>query len=221
MYFLLLNLIGSFSSQVHKKMGNMYYTYANNSTLTLLKEKLDNENIGIASTWPDKIKHKPKWKWTKQLHYIDAECNGKFIDKQNLLWALKQTENLNKKSTTKFHLHFIQDAMQPFHTLGKYRGGNNFKIIIHINNNKKINSNMHFLWDSYMPLLFFKRTIKGFFPLNLKVKNWKEIIKDTNKLACLVKCKHNIQLASYYLEHEWIMIEIFRNFLTIVIYKTY
>lgn len=140
----------------------------------------DGQSISSISSWADKIKRKPQYSWTKDLHFIDIlECqmdkyDKKIIDKycENhcIMSALQDFTNsikynfehdyvlsngikLSNIELLKFLIHFIQDFSQPMHLLGYDRGGNSFKVNVFFDG-QNMTSNLHFIWDSMLPEYF-------------------------------------------------------------------
>ena len=140
----------------------------------------DGHTISSVSSWADKVKRKPKYNWTKDLHFIDIlECvkdryNKTTIDKycENhcVVSALQDFTNsikynfqydyvfddgskLTNVELLKFLVHFIQDFSQPMHLLGYDRGGNSFKVNVFIDGRNRT-SNLHYIWDSMLPEYF-------------------------------------------------------------------
>jgi hypothetical protein len=140
----------------------------------------DGKSISSISSWADKIKRKPKYSWTKDLHFIDIlECNkqrynkeviNKYCNNHCIVSALQDFTNsikynfnydyiasdnstLTNVELLKFLIHFIQDFSQPMHLLGYDRGGNSFKVNVFIDG-KNRTSNLHFIWDSMLPEYF-------------------------------------------------------------------
>ena len=180
--FLLINSIkksNAFFSLTHKFLGNIYEKYLiekNVNMYNLIKSDINISSFGNASIWADQIKFNNNYKWSRDLHYIDInECKTK-IDindvnkycKNNCLinGILNMTndlrdsyinKNINSENAEKFKflIHFLQDFTQPLHTLGFYRGGNDDRIIL-IKNGRRVNTNMHKLWDADLPEYFIK-----------------------------------------------------------------
>lgn len=90
--------------------------------------------------WPDRIKRKPNWKWTKKLHYLNTDddppnyCKVSFSLGRNLLGAaFNYTENFfetKSRDDLAFMVHFLMDLHQPMHLSSKFRGGNDYKVYI-------------------------------------------------------------------------------------------
>lgn len=140
----------------------------------------EGQTIASVSSWADKIKRKPKYSWTKDLHFIDIlECNkerynkeviDKYCNNHCIISALQDFTNsikynfkydyvssdnstLTNIELLKFLIHFIQDFSQPMHLLGYDRGGNSFKVNVYIDGRNRT-SNLHFIWDSMLPEYF-------------------------------------------------------------------
>lgn len=140
----------------------------------------DGQTISSVSSWADKIKRKPKYSWTKDLHFIDIlECQRDKYDKQiidkycenhcitsalqdftNSIkynfehdYTLNDGSKLSNIELLKFLIHFIQDFSQPMHLLGYDRGGNSFKVNVYLDGQNRT-SNLHFIWDSMLPEYF-------------------------------------------------------------------
>ena len=203
-----------YSRKTHNYLGNLSESSLQKDVLSNLKE-IVGSNLGKASSWADTIKKNPKYKWAHSLHYIDMPCGNYtkpsivcnnsciFTEILNITNSLKYNKRYNtKKNTvedTKFLIHFLQDFNQPLHMLGKYRGGNNYNINLVLNNNKTIRTNMHYLWDSYIPEYFVKNFKYNAPNIQIKVPNnildfelyLRYTLLENLKLACK-NVKYNI-----------------------------
>ena len=188
-----LFILGAFSTffscvygygyKMHGYLGGLTDTYLEKYEPELYDKVInlfDGHTISSISSWADKVKRKPKYNWTKDLHFIDIlECvieryNKTVIDKycENhcIFSALQDFTNsikynfkygyikddgtkLTNVELLKFLIHFLQDFSQPMHLLGYDRGGNSFKVNVFIDG-KNRTSNLHFIWDSMLPEYF-------------------------------------------------------------------
>jgi hypothetical protein len=182
---------------------------------------------GKASTWPDEIKFKKEFSWSRQLHYIDInECyksGEKNFIKQSCVphcifdGILNMTNDLKynlrwmsadeRKNIFRFLLHFLQDVNQPMHLFGPYRGGNQYLIVLHLFG-KIVRTNMHTLWDSYIPDYFIKH--ETFNARNITIRDIHDIneygefiatnMESTFKQSCsfIYLNNHEINFEKYY-----------------------
>lgn len=175
--FTLFNFTNAFFSKTHQFLGNIYEDYLHKNNITqffLIKNSTNINNFREASVWADQIKRNKNYTWSHNLHYIDINtCDNIILNKEivynycnenciitailNKTNDLKDNYNKNKYTNVfensenfKFLIHFLQDFVQPLHTIGFYRGGNDDRITL-VKDNRYIFTNMHSLWDSYLP----------------------------------------------------------------------
>lgn len=172
---LCISSINTFSYKTHKFLGDLTEKYLIRYE-PLLLEKIYGDfpqfSFTKGSVWPDKIKNKKEYLWTKKLHYIDIqkclnnyslnvineECNNNciFSALQNFTNTLHESKTKsNLLDELRFLMHFTQDFNQPLHLIGKERGGNSYKIILNMNGINKT-TNLHYLWDSQIPEYYIK-----------------------------------------------------------------
>jgi hypothetical protein len=156
-----------------------------------------------ASIWADKVKHTREFAWTSQLHYIDTiNCSMDYYkyceNKCILTGILNMTNSLKynsyylnyqeRSNYFKLLIHFLQDMVQPMHSIGEFRGGNDFSIVLY-KNKSYINTNMHTLWDKYIPEYF---------------------INDTNNNISINKTCH-YKIPTNLIEFESLLISVMKN----------
>lgn len=174
--FIFLPFVFGYSHKTHSFLGDLTRKYLTKYEPVLLEKiytNFPNFSFTKGSVWPDKIKNKEEYLWTKKLHYIDINiCKKNYSLKEinlycknNCIFSALQNftstlrKNKNKKEDAfdllKFVIHFTQDFNQPLHLIGKYRGGNDYKVIVN-KNGKNRTTNMHYLWDSQIPEYYIK-----------------------------------------------------------------
>lgn len=183
----LFTTVFSYYHTTHNYLGSILEDYLNKHETgkIILKNINLKESFGDASVWPDKIKNRKEYLWSKSLHYIDInecskdinedinECSKDINEKfplikkycnnnciysgiMNMTNDLKYNRNyINKDESFKFLLHFLQDLNQPMHLIGFYRGGNSYKIRL-LMKDRSIYTNMHEIWDSIIPEYYLK-----------------------------------------------------------------
>lgn len=204
--------INGFGFNFHKFLGKTFDIYLEKQNKTMyqdIKSQLNGMTFENMSIWADKVKTNPRYRWTKNLHYIDIEECGKVIDPErycesgciytSLNFLSKHNyANLTKTENVQLLVHLLQDLFQPLHSCGFFRGGNDKNIIL---KRRNINSkgrkiNYHQLFDSFLPEYFTKN--KG----GYSIKNIKDTIDyveilQTNLDLC---CKINWNVTEMYLE---------------------
>jgi hypothetical protein len=160
MYFsiklcILLNLVHSVATygvKYHEMIGSIsdHYLSLANKTVPFNEEI---ESIESISSWADKVKYLPEYRWTRPYHYIDTEdqppeyCNATVrwwdTESGNLMKGLNIYQNYTTAEQFKFFVHFYQDLHQPLHISGIERGGNG--VIVKFMGKT---TNLHSMWDS-------------------------------------------------------------------------
>jgi hypothetical protein len=209
--------INSFGFNFHTFLGRTFDDYLQQQNETLynqVKSELNGMTFENISTWADKIKTNPKYRWTRNLHYIDIEQCGKIVDPERyckngcIYTTLNYLSTHNYVNLTVYEnigllVHLLQDIFQPLHACGFYRGGNDKSIIL---KRKNINSkgrkiNYHQLFDSFLPEYFVKNI--GYSIQNQKnIVDYKKILQNNLDLCC----KINWNATEIYLEnfYDWI-----------------
>ena len=133
-----------------------------------------NESLGDISTWADRVKKLPHYRWTSVLHYSDipndppGNCsvvsNSTLPHERNLIsYVTVYQQRLEKyPCASQFYfnmmVHMLQDLFQPLHLTGKERGGNDRQIIVN-----GTTYNLHTFWDSSLLDYTLKRELgKGY-----------------------------------------------------------
>lgn len=175
--------VSGYGYKMHGYLGKLTDAYLQKYEPELYSKVVDlfdGHSISSISSWADKIKRKPKYSWTKDLHFIDIlECHkekydksviDKYCNNHCIISALQDFTNsikynfkydyvasdnstLTNVELLKFLIHFLQDFSQPMHLLGYDRGGNSFKVNVFIDGRNRT-SNLHFIWDSMLPEYF-------------------------------------------------------------------
>lgn len=223
----------AFSSTPHTYLGNLLQNYLEKDYPQVYQEaKVYLSDFGDASTWADRIKGRREFQWSLQLHYIDVDACGQNSDidlnlfcKNNCIYTaiLNMTNSLKfneySKQENKFLLHFLQDAVQPMHYYGLYRGGNSWKV-----NVDGHWMSMHYLWDSLLPEYFIKNEDVTY---NVHVNNFTNMIDYSNKLkrfmnkmvevSCSVteKIEKEIKFKDYY--NSTLFQQLFSEYLSLTV----
>jgi len=115
--------------------------------------------LETASVFPDTVKYTKEYGYTRTWHYLDIPIefcleNQTIVD--NYLFTKLDTgllkglfNGVNNSHGFDFILHFLQDMVQPFHTIDYFKGGNDIYGLV----NSK-NTSLHALWDSILPELY-------------------------------------------------------------------
>jgi hypothetical protein len=119
------------------------------------------EPITNVGDWADLIKHKPNYKWTEHLHFINIENNKKlnYITDciknkciiggiNNFIWQLIEKKNLNEP--IRFLAHLFADIHQPLHCGYKKDLGGNILYVQYNVHNLSVKRNFHIVWDKSM-----------------------------------------------------------------------
>ncbi|KAG9089110.1 hypothetical protein FRC07_012401, partial [Ceratobasidium sp. 392] len=118
-----------------------------------------NGSLASVASWPDEVRDKDEWKWSKPLHFVNAKNDfppqncafGEFgwLSEGNVFNAIvNMTRNLDRLTgdtqdqALRFLTHFFGDVHQPLHLTGRYFGANMVPVIY---NGK--NTNLHSVWD--------------------------------------------------------------------------
>lgn len=167
-------VVSCYFSKTHVFLGDLLN--AETKSFPSIREALslyiDPEELGQHSRWADVIKRQKGYAWSKHHHYIDLPsgwCGEQIeLDKINRVCnndciftsVLNITNDLafNRpylQHTTivdnlKFLVHHLQDLHQPLHVYGDGRGGNEIRINLKYKG-RVIKTNLHTLWDKYMP----------------------------------------------------------------------
>jgi len=124
----------------------------------------DQGSLSEVATWADEVKRDANYRWSSELHYIDAKdappsgcgvdydrdcpegnCVVGAIANYTTRLAACSNEAAVRTEAAKFITHFAGDITQPLHTCARDRGGNNDKI--HFG---KKSTNLHSIWDTNM-----------------------------------------------------------------------
>jgi hypothetical protein len=236
--------------KMHGHLGKLTDSYLSKHELEI-KNKIDNlfdgKTIESVSSWADKIKRKPKYAWTKDLHFIDIlECHrerytkdviDKYCENHCIVSALLDFTNsikynfkydyvfddgskLSNVELLKFLVHFIQDFSQPMHLLGYDRGGNSYKVNI-LFDGKNRTSNLHYIWDSMLPE-YFVNNYAYTLPNKIydKPSNYYELLEDVINDNIQISCR--IYPDSHYIIFndyfkEEYFVKLFDNYMKLVI----
>jgi hypothetical protein len=219
LYIIFFNVqfISAFSYKAHLYLGNLTENYLKQYDYTMyfnIITLLNKQSISRSSVWADSIKRQKDYIWSKTLHYEDIlicnrtdkniiplYCGEKCIYTAilNMTNALKYnreySKQININENLKFLIHFLQDLFQPLHIYGPYRGGNDYPIELYIKD-KKYMTNMHVLWDSYIPEYFIKNHAKiNFKSIYVKkinnIYDFQDILTHTMQKNLKLICKMN------------------------------
>lgn len=220
MYLILLFLtvVNGYSFKVHTFMGNLLAEHLDKFPI------ISKNEFGNVSTWADSVRHQRPW--SAQYHYIDImECNStNLIEycKEDCIYTaiLNYTNDLHTNynymsnneriESLKFLLHFTQDLFQPMHIYGIYNGGNRYHIYLKYYN-KLLQTNLHSLWDNYIPMKYINEmtetirlnlTDKSFKAMRDVQKELEDIIYTMLDMICSKPLAHVINFLSYYEEGE-------------------
>ena len=128
----------------------------------LLRDDPDDKSLVAASTWPDRIRSRKEYAWTKPLHYVNVAEGEQAYDPardcQDGACVVGATERFvqvlrdpgatrdEKRAALKFVVHFVGDVHQPLHvSRAKDRGGNDIKVEFFHDR-----TNLHRVWDSQL-----------------------------------------------------------------------
>jgi hypothetical protein len=166
--YIRLTAVSAYGFLGHYVIGEVVYLTLSNESREYIHEcgylQSFNGSLGLASVWADVIKRKPKYKWTRRLHYYDIDNDppndcGIFLppkkDRSLNLYNGVQRALVNATTTcdnkhccasvfySNMLWHLLQDFFQPLHLTGKARGGNRVTIVI-----GDRHYNLHRFWDS-------------------------------------------------------------------------
>lgn len=151
-----LQLFPFFYESFHKYLGSLLFQSIPDN---LLKYNISSlEQIQNASIFADRVKFTKQYAFTRTWHYLDIPqtlCDNNqtivfdYLVSKNNTGLLKGLFNGTKTRQFEFTLHFLQDLIQPFHTIDYFKGGNS----IYLQVDKK-NISLHAFWDSTLPKLY-------------------------------------------------------------------
>lgn len=148
----------------HQLVADIAEHLISDSTRKSLEDLIPGSSLSDISTWADKIKRTPKYRFTSSLHYVNPEddeprvCSfdmkrdckhetkcliGAIYNYTYRLDSQNGLPNEDRQEALKFITHFIGDLHQPLHVSGRQRGGNQAKVEFF---GKK--TNLHSMWDS-------------------------------------------------------------------------
>lgn len=165
-----LLLFPFFNEYFHQYLGTILFNIIPKQLLNYNITSL--EQMKLASVFADRVKYTKQFIFTRTWHYLDVPekmCQDNktqimnYIYKQNNTGLLKGLFNGTKTKTFEFHLHFLQDLVQPFHNIDYFNGGNSLFLFV-----DSKNTSLHVLWDSILPKLFDTKKFKPKLKLNLK-----------------------------------------------------
>ena len=211
--------VAGYGYKMHEYLGKLTDNYLEKYEPDLYNKVVqlfDGQTISSVSSWADKIKRKPKYSWTKDLHFIDIlECHkekydktviDKYCNNHCIISALQDFTNsikynfehgyilgdgtkLSNTELLKFLIYFIQDVSQPMHLLGYDRGGNSFKVNVYIDGRNRT-SNLHFIWDSMLPEYFVDNYIYTIvLQRYIKPDNYYNLLEDTLNDNIHISCR--------------------------------
>lgn len=237
-YFFLYVIVcvNGYSYKTHRYLGEMTDKYLSKNEPEIYNKILnilEDEKIQDVSTWADEIKRTNKYNWTRTLHYIDIlECRKNYtkeiIEKycnnnciystiNNMVNIFKNnttnTYKLTKKDLLKFLIHFIQDFNQPMHLLGYKRGGNDLKIILKYKNNSK-STNLHYIWDSFLPEYYINNFSFNFD--KIEKSTIIDILNKNIKISCKKYPQFNYIIFEKYFDKNEIE-TLFENYMTMIV----
>lgn len=152
----------AWSGPVHNAIGMLAIGRLQDDTrdqLEGLVGVLDEESIGRACNWPDVIREKAQWEWSKPLHYIniprgdfsyqasrdcpDGRCATEAI--KHYAGELSKPVNTRQVRWQAFAwlCHLVADLHQPMHAgFADDRGGNDYEVVV-----RGETINLHYFWD--------------------------------------------------------------------------
>jgi len=231
--------VSSYGFKGHSFLGSLAEKYLDTNTSIKIKEIMQENSFEKASVWADSIKRQSKYSWTKELHYIDIDrvecenpvplsysvldkyCKGEICNVyaiQNFLSNMTYNYELSEAEKLKFVLHFIQDFNQPFHLIGDFRGGNDYKVSV-LKDERNKTTNLHFLWDTDMPEYYIKNYNYNYTIQHDNSMNLRDLllnILNTNfKIACKVFPENHYIIFAEYFKEEY-MKTLFDNYITLL-----
>ncbi|KAG0580117.1 hypothetical protein M758_4G149600 [Ceratodon purpureus] len=146
----------------------LLYEPAENAIAKLLPESA-NGNLASLCNWPDEVRWMSKYKWTRELHWVntpDQDCKydynrdchdslgrkdvcvagaiNKFTQQLSDYTKNHTTKNQNTTEALLFLAHFVGDIHQPLHAGFRSDGGGN-NVSVHWYRRK---TNLHNVWDT-------------------------------------------------------------------------
>jgi hypothetical protein len=234
-----LNVTTAFFSETHQYLGDTLY---NNLPLKIVEHIMGETtltNFHQASTWADVVKHSREFSWSSELHYVDTlDCDyhnvNLYCGERCILTGILNMTNAiryNKdymtvkehENTLKFLIHFLQDFFQPLHLLGEFRGGNNYHVILE-KHQKNVSTNMHAVWDKYMPEEYIKeidsKQINDESNSGVEIKSiieYQKYLVNTTKDYLALICSTNLFMKNilfdkYYSEKKYIIKTAFKTY---------
>lgn len=217
-----------FSFHMHQYMGQLLQEHFTIPTSL---------NFTRISPWADTVR--TIYPWSKPYHYIDIiDCNTIPLDfsicQDNCIYTaiLNFTNSIkynypyinNHTVSFNFLLHFLQDMFQPLHVFGEYRGGNDYPVMIHFDNQHltwNMHTNYHVLWDSILPEHILKQNESSIFTYNrthfnsmmevdTHLQHWLTKILD---IGCHIEKTHTVYLHEYIQQHKHSFYHIFSMYL--------
>lgn len=231
-WLILVPFVNGYFAKTHMFLGDQF-----GKSVVTYPELLDSvsklasvSQFANLSVWPDKVKHLPKFRWSAPLHYIDLDQCGKPVDKSivnsvcghgcivhaildlvnDLRFNLQFVDSVQKTAKFAFLLHFTQDFHQPMHVFGPGHGGNEIRVVLE-NHAHIVHTNLHTLWDKYLPEHFIDYDFSN---LEFQILKWKNMIQFENwlmselkivfELACLKvsQLEDIVHFEKYYQSHE-------------------
>ncbi|KAF8167864.1 nuclease Le1 [Crassisporium funariophilum] len=151
----------------HQAVGYIAMQFLSPKALSFVKSSLGStysESLGPAATWADEVRSETAYKWSANLHYVDAEDNpptscsvSETRDCSNGQCILTAIANYTtrvvqtslsaaqRQEALKFLDHFIGDIGQPLHVEALEVGGNDIDVTC-----SGASTNLHALWDTGM-----------------------------------------------------------------------
>jgi hypothetical protein len=257
--FYFFNFAYCYFYKTHMYLGDFLSYNLINTNYSFVKNMnryINVSNLGEASVWADKVKRSKEYNWSKNQHYIDLpsslcnKINGIDLHKiytlcendciftsfLNITNSIKYNKLHDPDVITddiKFLIHYFQDFFQPMHVFGDYRGGNDFTIKL-VFGKKQIKTNLHTLWDKYIPEYYISKNsnqkilndiiIKNHYSMNEYTEYLLNNTIEMFALACystkFINRSSNIVIFEKYYDHQ-IIEQIFINYLTFAVNTLY
>ncbi|KAF9258247.1 nuclease Le1 [Marasmius fiardii PR-910] len=160
-----LPTVSAWGAVGHEAVGYVAMQFLAPKALSFVQSSLGSqydESLGVAATWADDVKGETAYKWSANLHFVDAEddppvsCSvNEQRDCANNLCILGAIANYTvrvvetslsatqRQEALKFLDHFIGDIGQPLHVEAAAVGGNDIDVTC-----SGKSSNLHSVWDS-------------------------------------------------------------------------
>lgn len=166
--FLQSSELFAWSAPAHQVIAQIAYDNLNSETRDQVDQWLAPESFIMASVWADRIKGQDihafdDWHFINQPFSPDGSSPDHAINKQNVVWAIKQSQRVlqsrrapfqQKAMFLRFLIHFVGDVHQPLHCVSRVTkahpegdfGGNLYNI------RYPHAKSLHQLWDKSLGL---------------------------------------------------------------------